>query len=73
MARVFWVVGLSITPAMFLGSIILCIAALITHRHLNLTGWAFLLIGIYAVKFTFERLRAAIKYGDPTKDLGSPS
>jgi hypothetical protein len=32
-----------------------------------------LLVGIYAVKFIFERLRSAIKYGDPTKGLSSTS
>jgi len=46
-----------------------CMIALIFRRHLSLTGWMILLSGIYAVKFIFERLRSAIKYGDPTEDL----
>ncbi len=70
MTRVFWIVGLSITLIMCTGSVVLCVIALITRRHLNLTGWTVLLIGIYAAKFIFERLRSTIKYGDPTKDLG---
>ena len=73
MARVFWIVGLSITLVMFVGSVIVCVIALVSHRHLNLTGWTMLLVGIYAVKFIFERLRSAIKYGDPTKGLSSTS
>jgi hypothetical protein len=73
MARVFWIVGLSITLVMFVGGVIVCVIALVTHRHLNMTGWTILLVGIYAAKFIFERLRSAIKFGDPTKDLGSTS
>ena len=71
MARLFWIVGLSITLIMFAGGLVVCIVALVTHRHLNMTGWTALLVGAYAVKFIFERLRSAILYGDPTKDLNN--
>lgn len=69
MARLFWIVGLSIALIVFAGFLTICIVVLVTHRHLNLTGWTTLLVGGYAVKFIFERLRSAIRYGDPTADL----
>ena len=69
MTRVLWIVGLSIAFFVFSGFVSICLFALVTHRHLNLTGWAMLLIGAYTVKLIFGCLRSAIKYGDPTKPL----
>jgi len=69
MTRIFWIVGLSIALFMFAAFSILCVAALIIHRHLNLTGWTMLVLSVYPAWFMFGRLRCAAKYGDPTKDM----
>jgi hypothetical protein len=67
MTRILWIVGLSIALFVFSGFVVVCLIALVTHRHLNPKGWAMLVIGAYTVKFIFGWLRSAIKYGDPTK------
>jgi len=69
MTRSFWIVGLSITVLMFTGLAIICIAALITRRHLSATGWTMFLLSMSSVYFMFGRLRAAIRFGDPTKGM----
>jgi hypothetical protein len=46
------------------------VIALVTHKHLNLTGWTMLVLSGYGAYFMFGRMRAAIKYGDPTKGMG---
>jgi hypothetical protein len=68
MTRRLWIVGLSIAVVVYSGFVIVCLVALITHRHLNLRGWTILLLGAYAGYFAFGRLRAVLKYGDPTQD-----
>lgn len=69
MTRILWIVGLSIALFMFAAYTILCVAALIIHKHLNLTGWTMLVVSAYAAWFMFGRLRCAVVYGDPTKDM----
>lgn len=69
MIRAFWIVGISIALIAFSGFIVLCLVALVIHRHLNLTGWTMLVLSAYSVYFFFGRLHSAIKYGDPTKDM----
>jgi hypothetical protein len=67
MARILWIIGLSITLLMSSGSVVICLVALVTHRHLNLTGWMMLVAGAIAAKAAYAWLRSAILYGDPTK------
>jgi hypothetical protein len=69
MTRLFWIIGLSIAVFMFSGFTIVCLVTLVTRRHLNPMGWGMLILGAYAAFFMFGRLRAAIKFGDPTKGL----
>jgi hypothetical protein len=69
MIRIFWIIGLSIALLVFSGFVITCLFALITHRHLNFTGWIMLIGNAIGVKFIFAGLRSAIRYGDPTKDV----
>lgn len=69
MTRIFWIVGLSIALLMFGGMTVLCVIALITHRHLNIKGWTMLVFGGYTAWLMFRCLRSAILYGDPTKSL----
>jgi hypothetical protein len=71
MTRVLWIIGLSIALLMFAGSVVICLIALVTHRHLNLTGWTMLTVGVYAVKAVYSWLRSAILYGDPIKTMSS--
>jgi hypothetical protein len=68
MPRWLWIVGLSIAVVVYSGFVIVCLVALITHRHLDLRGWTILLLGAYAGYFAFGRLRVVLKHGDPTKD-----
>jgi hypothetical protein len=70
MARTFWIIGLGFACFMLSVFALVCVIALITHKHLNLTGWTTLVIGSYGAYFMFGRMRAAIRYGDPTKDMG---
>jgi hypothetical protein len=72
MIRIFWIVGLSIALVMFSGLVIICLVALVTHRHLNLKGWVMLILGAYAIKAVYAWLRSAIKYGDPTRAVNTP-
>lgn len=69
MARVFWIIGLSITVLMFGLFFVLSLAALVRHRFLSLAAWAALIGFGSSAYFIFGRLRAAIRYGDPTQDL----
>jgi hypothetical protein len=69
MIRIFWIIGLSIALLVFSGFVVLCLFALITHRHLNFRGWGMLIFGAFAVRFVFEGLRSAIRYGDPTRKV----
>jgi hypothetical protein len=68
MIRIFWIIGLSIALLAFSGFVIICLFALIKHRHLNFTGWMMLVSNAIGVKFIFAELRSAIRYGDPTKE-----
>ncbi len=70
MTRVLWIIGFSITVLMLAMLAVACMAALITRKHLNLTGWAMLITSSSTIWFMYGRLRAAIRYGDPTRDLG---
>ncbi len=67
MTRIFWIIGLSIALLVLSGLVILCLIALITHRHLNFRGWTMLVSGVIGVEFVFAGLRSAIRYGDPTR------
>ena len=69
MNRFLWIIGFSITVLMFSFLAVVCFAALITHKHLSLTTLATLITSSSAAWFMFGRLQAAIRYGDPTKDL----
>ena len=69
MTRILWIVGLSIALFVFSGLVIVCLVALVTHRHLNIKGGTMLVVNAYIVKLVFDWLRSAIKYGDPTKGL----
>ena len=69
MTRIFWIVGLSITVLMFGLFAVLSLAAQVTHRFLSLAAWATLITFSSSAYFMFGRLRAAIRYGDPTKGL----
>ena len=71
MARILWIIGFSITILMFTFMTALCLIALVTRRRLNPTGWTMLVMGAYSAYFMFGRLRAVIRYGDPTKDSDS--
>ncbi len=71
MIRIFWIIGLSIAFLVFSGIVVLCLIALVTHRHLNLKGWTVLVCDAYLVRLILRWLRQAIKYGDPTKNLSS--
>jgi hypothetical protein len=64
-----WMVGLSVALFVFAAFSILCVAALVIHRHLNPTGWTMLVSSASAAWFMFGRLRCAVVYGDPTKDM----
>lgn len=70
MTRTLWIIGFLIAIVAFSGFTIICLIALITHRHLNSKGWLMLVLGVYSVWFLFGRLRSAVKCGDPTKVLG---
>jgi hypothetical protein len=67
MTRILWIIGLSIALLVSSGSIIICLVALVTHRHLNLKGWTVLVGCTYGVRLIYGWLRSAIRYGDPTK------
>ena len=54
---------------MFAVMAIICLAGLIMRRHLNLNGWTMLILSTYGAYFMFGRLRAAIRFGDPTKGM----
>ena len=69
MTRILWIIGLSIALLVSSGSVIICLIALVTHRHLNLKGWTVLVGFTYCVRLIYGWLRSAIKYGDPTKSL----
>jgi hypothetical protein len=68
MIRIFWIIGLSVALLVFSGFVVICLFALITHRHLNSKGWMMLVSNAIAVRFIFAGLRSAIRYGDPTKE-----
>lgn len=67
MTRIFWIIGLSIALLVFSGCVAICLVALITHRHLNFKGWTMLIFGAVGLKFIFDGLLSAIRYGDPTR------
>jgi hypothetical protein len=69
MTRILWIIGLSIALLVFSGFVITSLLALITHRHLNFTGWMMLVSNAIGVRFIFAGLRSAIRYGDPTKGV----
>jgi hypothetical protein len=69
MIRILWIIGFSIALHAFSGITVVCLIALITLRHLNGKGWTMFVVSAYGVYFMFGRLRASIRYGDPTKDL----
>jgi hypothetical protein len=69
MTRVLWIAGLSIALFVIAAFSILCLAALVIHKHLNLAGWTMLVLSTYAAWFIFGRLRCAVVFGDPTKDM----
>lgn len=69
MTRVFWIIGLSITVLMFGLFAVLSLTALVTHRFMSLGAWTMFLIFSSSAYFMFGRLRAALRYGDPTKGL----
>ena len=71
MTRIFWIIGFSITVLMFAFLTVARLDALITRKHLSLTGWAMLITSSSTAWFMFGRLRAAIRYDDPTKDLAA--
>ncbi|MGC9223668.1 MAG: hypothetical protein ACP5E2_07065 [Terracidiphilus sp.] len=66
MIRSLWIVGLSIALIVFSGFVTLCLVALVSHRHLNLTGWTMLVFGVIGLRSIFTGLRSAIRFGDPT-------
>ena len=69
MARVFWIIGFSITVLMFGLFTVASLAALVNRRFQSLAAWTALITFSSTAYFMFGRLRAAIRYGDPTKDL----
>jgi hypothetical protein len=69
MTRALWIIGFSITVFMFGLFAVLSLVALVTHRFLSLAAWATLITFGSSAYFIFGRLRAAIRYGDPTKDF----
>jgi hypothetical protein len=71
MTRIFWIVGLSIALLVLSGFVVICLVALIRHRHLNFSGWTMLVSGVIGVKFVFAGLRSAIRYGDPTRTMSN--
>jgi hypothetical protein len=68
MTRRLWIVGLSIAVVVYSGFVIVCIAALIAHKHVDMRELTILLLGAYAGYFAFGRLRVVLKHGDPTRD-----
>lgn len=68
MIRVFWIIGFSITVLMFGLFAVLSLVALVAHRFLSLGAWAVLITFSGSAYFMLGRLRAAIRYGDPTTD-----
>jgi uncharacterized membrane protein len=73
MTRVLWIVGLSIALFAFAAFSFVCVAALVLHKHLNRTGWTMLVLSAYGAWVMFGRLRCAVVYGDPTKDMSRES
>ena len=71
MTRILWIVGLSIALLVFSGTVILCLVALATHKHLNSKGWTVLVCDAFLLRLILGWLRSAIKYGDPTKTASS--
>jgi hypothetical protein len=71
MTRILWIIGLSIALLVLSGFVILCLFALITHRHLNFRGWTMLVGDVIGARFVFAGLRSAIRYGDPTRTTNS--
>ena len=69
--RIFWIAGFSITVLMFAGMTLLCVIALFEKHHLNGTGWTMFVCSLCSTWFMFGRLRAAIRFGDPTAGLNS--
>ncbi len=69
MTRILWIIGLSIALLVCSGFVIICLVALITHRHLNFSGWMMLVFNAIGAMFIFAGLRSAIRYGDPTRDV----
>lgn len=69
MTRILWIIGFSITVLMFGLFAALSLAALATRRFLNLGTWASFITFSSSTYFMLGRLHAAMRYGDPTKDL----
>jgi hypothetical protein len=57
MKRILGFVGLVIAIIYFAGMTILCVVALIVHRHLSLPGWALLLLNGCSAWYLFRNLR----------------
>jgi hypothetical protein len=68
MSRRLWIIGLSTAVIVYAGFVVVCLAALIVHRHLDMRELTILLLGAYAGYFAFGRLRVVLKHGDPTQD-----
>lgn len=60
MKRIPGIVGLVIALIYFAGMTILCIVALIAHRHLGLPGWALLLLNGFSAWYLIRHLRHRI-------------
>jgi hypothetical protein len=60
MKRILGFVGLVIAIIYFAGMTILCVVALIVHRHLSLPGWALLLLNGYSAWYLFRHMRYKI-------------
>ena len=70
MIRILRVIGLSATLVVLTGPVMLRLAALVSHKHHNRTGWTMLVLGVIGLEFIFTSLRAAIRCGGATIEAG---
>ena len=63
MARILWIVGLTIALVQFGGFTALCVFGLVTRHHLNSNGWLMLAGSAYIFWITLKYLRVKIAEG----------
>jgi hypothetical protein len=63
MARILWIVGLTIALVMFGASVVVCVTGLVTRHHLNGKGWVMLCGGACIFWITLQYLRMKIAEG----------